>query len=119
MSWTWFHKLASPPHAYRILGSLAPWFGWASLVLILVATWWGLVKAPADYQQGDGFRILYVHAPSAWMSMFTYVVMAVAAGDALIWRLKLAAAAPAVTGPAAGPCTSRRSAAGPRAAQPT
>ena len=39
MSWTWFHKLASPPHAYRILGSLAPWFGWASLVLILVATW--------------------------------------------------------------------------------
>ena len=87
MSWTWFHKLASPPHAYRILGVIAPWFGWASLALILLATWWGLVKAPADYQQGDGFRILYVHAPSAWMSMFTYVVMAVAAGIGLIWRI--------------------------------
>ena len=99
MSWTWFHKLASPPHAYRILGSLAPWFGWASLAVILLATWWGLVKAPADYQQGDGFRILYVHAPSAWMSMFTYVVMAVAAGVGLIWRIKLAHAAAAACAP--------------------
>ncbi len=99
MSWTWFHKLASPPHAYRILGMIAPWFGWASLALILLATWWGLVKAPADYQQGDGFRILYVHAPSAWMSMFTYVVMAVAAGVGLIWRIKLAHAAAAACAP--------------------
>jgi heme exporter protein C len=99
MSWTWFHKLASPPHAYRILGTIAPWFGWASLALILLATWWGLVKAPPDYQQGDGFRILYVHAPSAWMSMFTYVVMAVAAGVGLIWRIKLAHAAAAACAP--------------------
>ena len=57
MSWTWFHKLASPPHAYRELFR----------ELKALAAWWGLVKAPADYQQGDGFRILYVHAPSAWM----------------------------------------------------
>jgi heme exporter protein C len=97
--WTWFHKLASPPHAYRILGNLAPWFGWIALALILLATWWGLVKAPADYQQGDGFRILYVHAPSAWMSMFAYVVMAVAAGVGLIWRIKLAHAAAAACAP--------------------
>ena len=97
--WTWFHKLASPPHAYRILGRLAPWFGWTALGLILLGTWWGLVKAPADYQQGDGFRILYVHAPSAWMSMFTYVVMAVAAGVGLIWRIKLAHGAAAACAP--------------------
>ena len=99
MSWTWFHKLASPPHAYRILGSLAPWFGWASLALILLATWWGLVKAPADYQQGDAFRILYVHAPSAWMSMFIYATMAVAAAIGLIWRIKLAHAVAAASAP--------------------
>ena len=99
MSWTWFHKLASPPHAYRILGRMAPWFGWAALALILLATWWGLYRAPADYQQGDGFRILYVHAPSAWMSMFTYVVMAVAAGVGLIWRIKLAHGAAAACAP--------------------
>lgn len=97
--WTWLHKFASPPHAYRLLGTLAPWFGWPALGLILLATWWGLVKAPADYQQGDAFRILYVHAPSAWMSMFTYVVMAVAAGIGLIWRIKLAHAAAAAAAP--------------------
>jgi len=88
--WTWLHRFASPPHAYRLLGRLAPWFGWPALALILLATWWGLVRAPADYQQGDAFRILYVHAPSAWMSMFIYVVMAVAAVIGLIWRIKLA-----------------------------
>ena len=97
--WTWLHKFASPPHAYRLLGRLAPWFGWSSLALILLATWWGLVKAPMDYQQKDAFRILYVHAPSAWMSMFTYVVMAVAAGIGLVWRIKLAHAAAAAAAP--------------------
>jgi heme exporter protein C len=97
--WTWLHKFASPPHAYRLLGTLAPWFGWPALALILLATWWGLVEAPADYQQGDAFRILYVHAPSAWMSMFVYVVMAVAAAIGLIWRIKLAHAAAAASAP--------------------
>ncbi|HQR49218.1 MAG TPA: cytochrome c biogenesis protein CcsA, partial [Steroidobacteraceae bacterium] len=97
--WTWLHKFASPPHAYRLLGQLAPWFGWPALGLILLAAWWGLVKAPADYQQGDAFRILYVHAPSAWMSMFTYVVMAVAAAIGLVWRIKLAHAAAAAAAP--------------------
>jgi heme exporter protein C len=88
--WTWFHKLASPPHFYRIAGKLLPWFGWSALLLILVAAYGGLVMAPADYQQGDGFRIIYVHVPSAWLSMFTYMMMAVAAGVGLIWRMKLA-----------------------------
>jgi heme exporter protein C len=50
----------------------------------------GLVLAPPDYQQGDGFRILYVHAPSAYLSMLIYVVMAVASAIGLIWRMKLA-----------------------------
>jgi len=97
--WLWLHKLGSPPHAYRLLGKMAPWFGWPALVLILVATWWGLVEAPRDYQQGDAFRLLYVHAPSAWMSMFTYVVMAVAAAIGMIWRIKLAHAAAASCAP--------------------
>jgi heme exporter protein C len=97
--WLWFHKLASPPHAYRLLGKMAPWFGLSALALILLAAWWGLFKTPPDYQQGDAFRILYVHAPSAWMSMFAYVVMAVAAAVGLIWRIKLAHAASAACAP--------------------
>ena len=65
----------------------------------VAGAWWGLVRAPADYQQGEGFRILYVHAPAAWMSMFVYVVMAVAAAIGLIWRIKLAHAAAAACAP--------------------
>ena len=48
------------------------------------------MQAPPDYQQGDSFRIIYLHVPSAWMSMFIYVVMAVTGGIGLIWRMKLA-----------------------------
>jgi heme exporter protein C len=97
--WTWFHKLASPPYAYRSAGRLKPWFAWPALLVIAGAAYGGLVLAPPDYQQGDGFRILYVHAPSAWMSMFIYTSMAIAAGVGLIWRLKLAHAFAAASAP--------------------
>ena len=97
--WTWIYKLGSPPHFYRIAGTLTPWFGWSAAILIGTGLVWGLAFAPADYQQGDGFRILYVHAPSAWMSLFTYVVMAAAAGIGLIWRIKVAHAVAASCAP--------------------
>jgi heme exporter protein C len=97
--WTWFHKLASPPHFYRVAGKLTPWFGWSALILIGVALYGGLVLAPRDYQQGDAFRIIYMHAPSAWMSLFIYVTMAVAAAIGLIWRIKLAHAVAASAAP--------------------
>jgi heme exporter protein C len=97
--WTWFHKLASPPHFYRVAGKLIPWFGWPALMLIVASLYGGLVLAPPDYQQGDAFRILYVHAPSAWMSLMVYVVMAVSAAIGLIWRMKLAHAVAASCAP--------------------
>jgi len=99
MNWTWFHKLASPPHAYRIAGRLTPWFGWPAFVLIAVGLFGGVVLAPADYQQGDAFRIVYVHAPSAWLSMLVYGTMAAAAAVGLIWRIKLAHAVAAASAP--------------------
>ncbi len=58
----------------------------------------GFVISPADYQQGEGYRILYVHAPTAWMSLQVYVVMAVASAVALIWRIKVAHAVAAACG---------------------
>ena len=97
--WTWFHKLASPPHFYRIAGLTIPWFGWPALLLILLGLYGGLVLAPMDYQQGEGFRIFYVHVPSAIMSMFVYSTMAIAAGIGLIWRMKLAHAVAAASAP--------------------
>jgi heme exporter protein C len=99
MNWTWLHKFASPPHAYRLAGRLAPLFGWPAFVLIVVGLYGGFVLAPPDYQQGEGFRILYVHAPSAWMSMFVYATMSVAAAIGLVWRIKLAHAVAAASAP--------------------
>ena len=90
MDWTWFHKFGSPPHVYRLAGLLTPWFAWPAALLSLGALYGGLVLAPPDYQQGDGFRIIYVHAPSAWLAVMIYAVMATAAGVGLIWRMKVA-----------------------------
>jgi heme exporter protein C len=95
MTWTWFHRLGSPPYVYGLAQRLTPWLGWPAALLILGGLWGGLVRAPPDYQQGDGFRIIYVHAPSAWMSLMVYTTMAVAAAVGLIWRIKVAHAAAA------------------------
>lgn len=90
MSWTWFHRLGSPPSFYRFAGRLAPWLGAAALLLLAYAWYGGLVLAPPDYQQKDAFRIIYVHVPAAAVSLSLYVAMAVAGAIALIWRMKLA-----------------------------
>jgi heme exporter protein C len=99
MTFTWFHRLASPPYAYALARRLTPWFAWPAALLILGGLWGGLVLAPPDYQQGDGFRIIYVHAPSAWMSLMVYTSMAVAAAVGLIWRMKVAHAVAASCAP--------------------
>ncbi len=85
-----FHKLASPKHFYRIAGILIPWLAGACLLLVLAGLYYGLLVAPPDYQQGDSYRIMFIHVPAAWMSLFIYVVMAVAGAIGLIWRMKLA-----------------------------
>jgi heme exporter protein C len=86
----WFHRMASPAYFYKIAGYLIPWAAISTVIFMLVGVVGGLVYAPADYQQGDGFRIIYVHVPSAWMSMFVYMVMAVNSAIFLIWHIKLA-----------------------------
>jgi heme exporter protein C len=99
MTWTWFHRLASPPHVYRFARRWTPWFGGAAALCMLVALYGGLVLAPEDYQQKDAFRMVYVHAPTAWLSMMVYTTMAVAAAVGLIWRMKVAHAAAAACAP--------------------
>ena len=99
ISWTWFHRLASPPYFYRLAGRLAPWFGWIAAACIAAGLYGGLWYAPADYQQGDGFRIIYIHVPSAWLSMSCYAVVALSAGIGLVWRMKLAHAVAAAAAP--------------------
>ncbi|MDM4771744.1 heme ABC transporter permease [Solimonas sp. SE-A11] len=92
-SWTWFHRLASPPSFYRLADRLAPWLGWLALALLGYGWINGLFFAPEDYQQKDAYRIIYVHVPAAALSLSLYVGMAVAGFVALVWRMKLAESA--------------------------
>ncbi len=83
------HQFGAPAHCYQFAAQWAKWFGGGALLLFLVGAYGGLAVAPADYQMGHSYRILYVHAPAAWMSMFAYAVMAAGAAGGLIWHLKL------------------------------
>ncbi|PPU37186.1 MULTISPECIES: heme ABC transporter permease [unclassified Xanthomonas] len=85
----WFHQLASPPIFDRFTARWAPWCHALAALLLGAGIWQALFAVPADYQQGDSFRILYIHVPSAWMSLFVFGVMAVYAAVALIWRIKV------------------------------
>jgi heme exporter protein C len=85
----WFNQTGSPPNFERFAARWAPWaFGLAFLSLA-VGTYGALVVVPPDYQQGENFRILYIHVPAAWMSLFIFIAMAVQAVIALVWRIKL------------------------------
>ena len=97
--WNFLHRLASPPHFYDLSAKMIPWFVVPGLGLIAYGTYAGLFMAPEDYQQGDAFRIIYVHVPSAYLSMMTYMIMAVSAGIGLIWRIKLSHAVAAAAAP--------------------
>jgi heme exporter protein C len=84
---------------YRTAALMMPWLLAAAALTIGYGLIAGLAFAPPDYQQGDAFRIIYVHAPSAWMSLFAYVVMAVAGAIGLIWRIKMGHAVAAASAP--------------------
>jgi len=83
-------KYANPARFNRLASRLMPWFAWPAGFLILGGLYFGLIASPADYQQGETVRIMYVHVPSAWMAMFVYSSMAIASAVGLIWKHPLA-----------------------------
>lgn len=99
MNWTFFHKLASPKWFYEIAGKIYPWLMAGSLLLFAYGLVQGLYWSPPDYQQGNSVRIMYIHVPSAFMSMFAYMMMGVAAAIGYIWRIKMAHAVAASVAP--------------------
>jgi heme exporter protein C len=82
---------ASPATFYRLAGRLAPWCFAASAILGAVGLYVGLVRAPTDAQQGEVYRIIFIHVPAAWMSMFLYFVMACYGAVSLTFNARLAA----------------------------
>jgi heme exporter protein C len=83
-------RLANPNRFMQWSGKLLPSLSIVTALLIGIGTWLALFVAPADYQQGEAVRIMYVHVPAAWMASFVYAVMAIASAVALIWRHPLA-----------------------------
>jgi heme exporter protein C len=84
------HRFANPARFLRLADAILPWCAGATLILLVAGLYLGLFVAPADYQQGESVRIMYVHVPAAWMAMFVYACMALASAVALIWRHPLA-----------------------------
>ena len=79
----------SPKNFYVFVGKVIPWTLSFAILLITYGLYLGLFVAPTDYQQGEAFRIIYVHVPSAWLSLFAYSVLFASAVIALIWRIKI------------------------------
>jgi heme exporter protein C len=88
MAIPWF-KYASPASFYGLAGRMVPWFTALAIASALVGLWIGLVAAPTDFQQGDSYRIIYIHVPAAWMGMFVYLVMAGWAAAGLVFNTRL------------------------------
>jgi heme exporter protein C len=84
----WF-KYSSPQTFYPLAGKMVPWFMVPAAVLGLAGLYIAFLVAPTDYQQGEAYRIIFIHVPAAWMSMFIYVVMAFWAGIGLAFNTRL------------------------------
>lgn len=87
---SWWHKLGSPRSFYGIASRLAPWFLGVGVLGIVVGFAWGLAFAPPDYLQGNSFRIIYVHVPTAILAQSVYMMVGAAGLVLLVWRMKLA-----------------------------
>ncbi len=70
------YTYASPANFYHLAGKLIPWFAWSAGLLTLWGLYIGFFLAPTDFQQSEAYRIIFIHVPAAWMSMFIYLVMA-------------------------------------------
>ena len=82
----WLHPYAKSENLYRLSGKFLFWFALIGLITTSIGTVWGLAFAPADYQQKDSFRIIYIHVPVAILSMGGYLGMAISAFIGAVWQ---------------------------------
>ncbi|MCK5546697.1 MAG: heme ABC transporter permease [Rhodospirillaceae bacterium] len=93
------HRFANPTRFLKLAGLIQPWALAVFLISATVGLYMAFFTAPADYQQGESARIMYVHVPASWMAMFCYTVMAVASAVSLIWKHPLADVSARATAP--------------------
>ncbi len=84
------HRFANPARFSRIAAKVLPWSTAATIALFVIGLYFALFASPADFQQGETVRIMYVHVPSAWISIACYTFIAVMSAVALIWKHPLA-----------------------------
>lgn len=84
-----WRQLASPPVFDYWAGRVWPWLAVLAVVLAVAGLWMGFFVAPTDHQQGEVYRIIFLHVPAAWMSMFIYVIAAMHAGLGLVFRTRI------------------------------
>ncbi|MDP3520784.1 MAG: heme ABC transporter permease [Hydrogenophaga sp.] len=84
----WF-RFAAPQNAYTLAGQMLPWFSAAAVLLAVAGLYVGFIVAPTDAQQGEAYRIIFVHVPAAWMSMVIYLAMAGWAAVGLVFNSRL------------------------------
>jgi heme exporter protein C len=93
------HRFANPGRFLRLSGAVLPWLAFGGTAFLVVGLIWGLCFAPADWQQGDAVRIMYVHVPSAWLASAGYLGLAMCSLLSLVWRHPLADLAAVEIGP--------------------
>ena len=90
MDWRWLHQWGSPRWFYERATRWQSWCGWLALIFLICGSFWGLGFAPVDYQQGNSYRIIYLHVPVAFLAQAIYAAMALCAVVLFVWKIKLA-----------------------------
>ncbi|WP_158744978.1 heme ABC transporter permease, partial [Acidisphaera sp. L21] len=93
------HRFANPGRFLRLAAAVQPWLAWGGLLVTAAGLYWALFVSPADWQQGDAVRIMYVHVPAAWLASLGYLSLAVCSAASIIWRHPLADLAAVEIGP--------------------
>ena len=83
-------RFANPAQFQRLAAAVLPWSAGLTAALLILGLWLALGRSPADYQQGETVRIMYIHVPSAWMALFVYTNLAIASAVGLVWKHPLA-----------------------------
>ena len=86
----WLISMGSSPSIFRFISIVIPWLYIISLTLLIISLFWGLLLAPSDYKQGDVYRIIYIHVPSAILGQSGFILMAIFGFICLVWRAKIA-----------------------------